>query len=49
VERIAGHAVADNLGIDLRAARLGVFEFLENDHAGSLAHHESVAILSYGR
>ncbi len=42
---VAGHAVADDLGVDLRAALLGVLEFLEHDDAGALAHDEAVAVL----
>ncbi|MCY1172102.1 hypothetical protein D9M73_122310 [compost metagenome] len=45
---IARQAIADHLGIDFRAARLGVFIFLEADHACALAHDEAVAILVIG-
>ena len=45
---VAGQAVADDLGIDLRAARLGVLIFLEHHDAGALAHHEAVAVLVVG-
>ena len=45
---VAGHAVADDLGIDLGAARLGVLELLEHDDAGALAHDEAVAVLVIG-
>lgn len=31
VEGIAGQAITDNFGVNLRAARLGVFEFFENN------------------
>ncbi len=41
---VARQAVADHLGIDLRAARLGVLIFLEHDHARALAHDEAVAV-----
>ena len=41
---VAGQAVADHLGIDLGAARLGVLELLEHDDAGALAHDEAVAV-----
>ena len=40
--------VADQLGIDLGAARAGVLELLEHHDAGALAHHEAVAILVIG-
>ena len=33
VMRIAGHAVADDLGVDLGATRLGMLEFLEHHDA----------------
>ena len=42
---IAREAVADDLGIDLRATRLGVLVFLEHDDPGAFAHHEAVAVL----
>src|SRR3546814_7463376 len=41
---IAGEAVADDLGIDGRATRLGVLEFFEHHHAGTLAHDEAVTV-----
>ena len=41
VEGVARHAVADQLGIDLGAARLGVLVLLQHDDAGALAHDES--------
>ena len=43
---VAGQAVADDLGVDLGAARLGVFELFQHDDAGALAHDEAVAVLS---
>ena len=45
---VAGQAVADHFGVDLRAALLGVLVFLEHHDAGALAHHEAVAILVVG-
>ena len=44
VEAVGGRAVAGELGVDLRAARLGVFEFLEHQHAGAAGDDEAVAI-----
>ena len=49
VERVAAHAVAGHLGVDVRAARLGVLELLEHQHAGALADHEAVAVDVEGR
>ena len=43
VRRVGGRAVADQLGQDRRAARLGVLELLEDDDAGALADDEPVA------
>ena len=45
---VARQAVADHLGVDLRAARLGVLIFLEHDDARALAHDEAVAVLVIG-
>ena len=45
VPRVGRRAVADDLGVDLRAARLGVLEVLEHQRAGALAEHEAVARL----
>ena len=42
---VAGHAVTGHLRIDLRAALPRVFQFLQHQDAGALAHHEAVAIL----
>src|SRR5512139_939421 len=42
---VAAHAEAHDLGVDLRAARLGVFVFLEHQCSGALAQHEAVAVL----
>ena len=45
---IARHAIADDLGIDARAAPLGVLEILQHDDPGAFAHDEPVAILVVG-
>ena len=45
---VARHAVAEDFGIDLGAACLGVFVFLDHDDAGAFAHDEAVAILIIG-
>jgi len=45
---VARHAIADDLAIDLRPARLRMLQLLEHDHAGALAHDEAVAILVIG-
>ena len=45
---VARQAVADHLGVDLRAARLGMLIFLEHDDARALAHDEAVAVLVVG-
>ena len=44
VVRIGAHAVAGELAVDARAARLGVLELLEHQHARALAQHEAVAV-----
>jgi hypothetical protein len=41
---VARQAIAQHLGIDLRAARLGVLVFLQHDDARALAHDEAVAV-----
>ena len=43
VIRIGRVAVADQLAIDARTARLRVFQFLEHDNRGTLAHDEAIA------
>ena len=48
MEGVAGKSVADDLGIDFGAARLGVLELLDHHHAGALAHDETVAIAVIG-
>ena len=45
---VARQAVADDLGVDFGAARLGMLIFLEHDHARALAHDEAVAVLVVG-
>ena len=45
VIRVTGHAIADHLGVNRRAAALGELEFLEHHHAGAFAQHEAVAVL----
>ena len=45
VRRVGRHAVADELGVDLRAPRPRVLELLEHEHGGGLAHHEPVALV----
>ena len=40
---VGGDAGAEHLGVDLRAAGLGVLRGLEDEHAGALAEHEAVA------
>ena len=45
VVRVGAHAEADQLGVDLRAAPLGVLVLLEHQHAGAFAEHEAVAVL----
>ncbi|MNS72848.1 hypothetical protein D3C72_1062680 [compost metagenome] len=45
VERVATHAEANQLRIDLGAACLGRLILLEHHHAGTLAQHEAVAVL----
>src|SRR5436190_9459734 len=42
---IARQAVADDLGVDFRAARLGVLIFFEHQYARAFAHDEAVTIL----
>src|SRR5665213_4515677 len=44
VEGVAGEAVADHLGVDLRPALPRVFQLLQHQDAGALAHHEAVAV-----
>ena len=37
-----------HLGVDARAARLGMLEFFEDDGATAVTHHETVAVLVPG-
>lgn len=43
MERIAGNAIAHELGIDMRTARLRVLQLLEQTHTRALAHHKTAA------
>ena len=45
---VRGHAVADELGVDIGAAPGREFQFLEDDDARALTHDEAVAILVEG-
>src|SRR5882762_5187033 len=45
---VSGHAVAGNFGKDGCAAFLGVLELFQNQDAGALAHHKTVAVLVPG-
>ena len=45
---VRGRAVADQLGVNFRAARLCVFQFFENQHAAAARDDETVAILVEG-
>ena len=40
---VAGHAVADHLGVDVGAAVQGVLQLLQHQHPAALAHDEAVA------
>jgi hypothetical protein len=42
---VARQAIADDFGVDLRAALLGVFILLKDDDSGALPHDEAVAVL----
>ena len=44
VIRVAGVAVADELGVDFGVPRQRVFVFLQKQHAGALAHDEAAAL-----
>ena len=41
---VRGRAITDELGINLRATRFRMFEFLDHEHAGTGGTHEAVAI-----
>src|SRR5690606_13095307 len=45
---VARHAVADDLAVDFRAARLGALVVLEHHDTRALAHDEAVAVLVIG-
>ena len=45
---VGGVAVAGQFGQDVRAALLGVLQFLDDDDAGAFAHDEAVAVLVEG-
>ncbi len=46
--RVGGVAVAGQLGINSRAARFGVLQFFQHQHARAFAHDEAVALLVEG-
>ena len=48
VAAVGADAVAEHLGVDLRAAGLGVLQFFEHQHAGPFAEHEAVAVAVEG-
>ncbi len=41
---VGAHPEADKLGVDARAALPGTLIVLKHQHAGTLAHHEAVAV-----
>ena len=41
---VAGAAVAHHLGVDLRAARLGMLILLEDEHSGAVRHDEALPV-----
>ncbi len=41
---IAAHAESDKLGVDFRAARPGMFQFLDDQAAGTVAQHKAVTL-----
>src|SRR5580704_11724195 len=43
VKCVAGHAVSDHLGVDLRSPPPCVLVLFEDDNSGALAHDETVA------
>jgi hypothetical protein len=45
---ISGGAVTGQLGVNRRAALLGVLEFFDDDHASTFAHDETVAVCPRG-
>ena len=48
MEGVAAHAVADNLGQNVRAALLGEFQFFQNQDAGAFADDKAVAVAIEG-
>ena len=48
MKSVGGHAVADDLGVNARAASLRKFQFFENHDAGALADNKAVAIAFKG-
>ena len=46
---VAGVSVAHHFAVDFRSARERVLQFLENQHRGSVAHHESLAVGAEGQ
>ena len=42
--RIGAHAETGQFGVDFRTAFFGVFVFFQHQHAGTFAHHETVAV-----
>src|SRR4051794_37317325 len=45
---VGAHAIANNLGQDCRTPSLRVFQFLQNQYAGSFAYHETVTVFVPG-
>ena len=48
VVAVGGRAIARDLGVDFRAARLGVLQLFEHQHAGAAGDHEAVAVAVIG-
>ena len=48
VGAVGGRAVAGDLAVDARAARLGALVFLQHQHAGAAGDDEAVAVLVVG-
>ena len=45
---VARQSVADDLGVDARAARLRVLQRFKHDTAGAFAHDETIAVAVVG-
>ena len=45
MRRVGGDPVAEQLGVDPRAAGLRMLQLLEHEHCRRLAHHQAVAVL----